>query len=246
MEAVALLRNHHSDLDADEAEELAHALGDLPLALAQAAGFLAETATSVNEYLHLLSDHSGAVLSEGGTGDYPRPLAAAIELSTTQLAASDPVALGILRVCAFFAPDAIPVRWLSNVRSQRENLDGELGALAAAVESPVAVRRSVGLINRFGLATVSRDGLRLHRLVQSIIRHQIPVDRVELVQKWARDILVSLDPGDPEDPSVWPHWAVVIPHLMALDPATADDPNLKRIACAGTWYLIDVISTRIR
>ncbi|MET7373969.1 FxSxx-COOH system tetratricopeptide repeat protein [Micromonospora arida] len=239
VEAVALLRNHHSDLDEDEAEELAHALGDLPLALAQAAGFLAETATSVNEYLHLLADHSGAVLSEGRTGDYPRPLAAAVELSTTQLAATDPVALGILRVCAFFAPDAIPVRWLSNIRSQRGDLDGELGALATAVESPVAVRRSVGIINRFGLATVSRDGLRLHRLVQSIIRHQIPADRVDLVQKCAREILVSLDPGDPEDPSVWPQWAAVIPHLMALDPATADDQNLKRIACAGTWYLIE-------
>ncbi|MEU7971395.1 FxSxx-COOH system tetratricopeptide repeat protein [Micromonospora sp. NPDC049089] len=239
VEAVALLRNHHSDLDESEAEELAQALGDLPLALAQAAGFLAETATSVNEYLHLLTEHSGAVLSEGRTGDYPRPLAAAIELSTAQLAATDPVALGILRVCAFFAPDAIPVRWLSNIRAQRADLEGELIALATAVNNPVAVRRSVGVINRFGLATVSRDGLRLHRLVQSIIRHQIPADRVELVQKCAREILVSLDPGDPEDPSLWPQWAAVIPHLMALDPATADDQNLKRMICAGTWYLIE-------
>jgi hypothetical protein len=50
-ESITFLRDRVARLDAAEADELAGEVGDLPLALAQAAGFMADTATPAASYL---------------------------------------------------------------------------------------------------------------------------------------------------------------------------------------------------
>lgn len=59
------------------AGRLAAELGDLPLAVAQAAGFMAETGMAAAEYLDLLRDRTGQLLERATPGSYPRSLAAA-------------------------------------------------------------------------------------------------------------------------------------------------------------------------
>jgi len=54
-----------SDADADQ---LAGQLGDLPLAVAQAAGFMAETGMPAPQYLGLLRTRAGQLLAEGVPG----------------------------------------------------------------------------------------------------------------------------------------------------------------------------------
>jgi hypothetical protein len=54
-DSVALLRTHRPGLTEIEADRLAAALGDLPLALAQAGWFLAETGMPATHYLDLLT-----------------------------------------------------------------------------------------------------------------------------------------------------------------------------------------------
>jgi hypothetical protein len=39
----------------------------------------------------------------------------------------------------------------------------------------------------------------------------------------------------PGHPSSWPAWAVLLPHLLALDPAAAST-TLRDTACNGIWY----------
>jgi hypothetical protein len=53
-----LLRRHLATLPEADAELLAEALGDLPLAVAQAAGLLAETGMSTSDYLEVLAEHA--------------------------------------------------------------------------------------------------------------------------------------------------------------------------------------------
>ena len=65
-----------------DADRLAAELGDLPLAVAQAAGFMAETGTSAAQYLELLRTQAGQVLDQAAPGlSYPRSLAAATRLA---------------------------------------------------------------------------------------------------------------------------------------------------------------------
>ena len=237
-ESVQLLRTHHPELTPEEADRLATALGDLPLALVQAGGFLAETATSVDEYLALMAHHAAAVLGEGSCGDYPRPLAAAIGLSTDRLEHTDPVGLAVMRLCAMLAPETVPVSWLVSARPATPL--GPLGPLLQVARDPLALRRAVGSIGRLGLATNTRDGVRVHRLIQAVVSDQLTPDEREQVRAYARTVLTDHDPGDPEDPATWPDWARIVPHLLAVDPANSrGDALLRQLCCSAAWYLIE-------
>ena len=54
-----------------DADQLADALGDLPLAIAQAAGFMAETGMAAGDYLGLLRTRAGQLLAQGAAGVLP-------------------------------------------------------------------------------------------------------------------------------------------------------------------------------
>ncbi|HXL89665.1 MAG TPA: FxSxx-COOH system tetratricopeptide repeat protein [Streptosporangiaceae bacterium] len=238
-EAIELLCTCYADLTAAEADQLAASLGDLPLALSQAGGFLAETASTAGDYLELLSEHAGDVLSEGMTGEYPRPLAVAITLSENELANADPVGLAVLWLCSYLAPETVPVDWLIKASQVEDILRAPLTQLERNMAGPVAIRRSVAAITRLGLATSTREGLRLHRLTQAVTRDHLPAADRQDVRSRSRTILTVNAPGDPEAPADWPKWARMMPHLLAVDPATSTDPGLRDLVCDAAWYLIE-------
>src|SRR5262249_36749413 len=146
-ESTALLRTYRPGLGDAEADRLADALGDLPLALAQAAGFLAETGIPAIEYLDLLTTNTEELLDQSPPQAHPHSLAAAIRISPDRLARVDPATLALLRVGAFFAPEPIPTDLLtSRVPGPGQGGPPELAALSAAVTSPVAAHRSLGTV----------------------------------------------------------------------------------------------------
>jgi transcriptional regulator with XRE-family HTH domain len=104
-ESVALLQARVGGLGDGDADRLAAALGDLALAIVQAAGFLAGTGMPAEEYLGLLGTRAGPLLDQGVPGSYPRSLAAATGLAADRLAADDPAAAELAGLCAFLAPD---------------------------------------------------------------------------------------------------------------------------------------------
>ncbi|MGW0871926.1 FxSxx-COOH system tetratricopeptide repeat protein [Streptomyces sp. NPDC002740] len=238
-ESVALLRTHCPELRQDEAESLAEELDYLPLALCQAGGFLAETATEVRDYLNLLNAHPAALLSEGEAGDYPGSLAAVIGLSLDQLTQADPVGLATVHVCAMLAPESIPVRWLMAVDDITSGDDEALAALVQVSGDEMVLRRAIATAVRFGLAKSNRGGVRLHRLVQGVVRDLLPATARERVRRHARALLVANSPGDPEDPAHWSEWARIVPHLLAVEPTTPTDLHLRVLGCNTAWYLIE-------
>ncbi|QEV21581.1 tetratricopeptide repeat protein [Streptomyces alboniger] len=239
LESVALLQAHCPDLGRGEAELLAEQLDFLPLALCQAGGFLSETATEVGDYLNLLSTHPAALLSEGEAGDYPRSLAAVIGLSLDQLAQADPVGLAIVRVCALLAPESVPVRWLMTRGEWESGDDESIAVLTQVAEDEMRLRRAIGTAVRFGLAKGGRDGVRLHRLVQGVVKDLLPAIALESMRRHSHGMLVENDPGNPESPSTWAAWAHIVPHVLAVEPTTSRNPRLRPLACKASWYLIE-------
>ena len=65
-ESAAFLRTQLPRLSDTDLDRLAEALGDLPLAIAQAADLLAETAMPVDDYLHGLDQHAAELLDSDG------------------------------------------------------------------------------------------------------------------------------------------------------------------------------------
>lgn len=92
-ESVTLLRRRAPQLTEGEAERIAEALGDLPLALAQAAAHLDDTGTGVDAYLTLLRERAARLLTQGTPATYPVSLAASAQLAFDRLATETPAAL---------------------------------------------------------------------------------------------------------------------------------------------------------
>ena len=87
-DSVALLSTIAPAVSSPDADRLASELGDLPLAIAQAAGVLAEGAMPVDDYLRELAEHTAEVMSDGTPVSYPAPLAAAVRLAVVRLGAA--------------------------------------------------------------------------------------------------------------------------------------------------------------
>ena len=90
-----------------EADRLAEELGDLPLALEQAAALQVQSSMSVDTYLELLAKESSRLLADQPPADYPEPVAAAWSLSVGRLKEKMPFAWDLLRRYAFFGPEPI-------------------------------------------------------------------------------------------------------------------------------------------
>lgn len=236
-ESVELIHVSRPAAGKAEADRLAEALGDLPLALAQAAEFLAETGMPVDHYLGLLETQAEELLDQSPPQSHPYSLAAVIRVSTDRLAEVDPVALALVRIAAFLAPEPIPADVLTRpIAATGHSQLPELEALTAAVVSPVAAHRSLGRLSSYGLARVDR-GLQLHRLTQAVLRDQLPAGSTAAYRAYAEALLVEADPGDGRRPASWPGWARILPHLLAADPATSRSSDLRELACRAAWHL---------
>ena len=115
-ESVKFVCDRTGSHDPEAAGELAQELGDLPLALAQAAAYIDTRSMTIRTYLELYRDPVLARrLRDAGldSAEYPASVARTWLLSFTQLSAEHPAAVELLRLCAFLDPDDIDLDLLS-------------------------------------------------------------------------------------------------------------------------------------
>jgi len=227
------LQTRVTALSGADADKLAAELGDLPLAIAQAAGFMADTGMTAGEFLMLLGTRAGELLALGAPGSYPRSLAAATGLIADRLARQDPAAAELASVCAFLAPEPIPESLFTSAVSV---LPTELAARAA---DPLAWRQTLAHLTRQSLARIDHRGLQMHRLTQAILRDRLTPAQATATRKRAEALLAASDPGDMPNPATWPRWARLTPHVLAADLAATDTPALRELAGHTCWYLLE-------
>ena len=232
-ESIEMLQRRVPRLTEAGADRLAAELGDLPLAIAQAAGFMADTGTSASQYLGLLETRAGQLLDRGAPASYPRSLAAATALTAARLADHDPAAAELASLCAFLAPEPIPEDLFTDAVGL---LPGELAARAA---DPLAWRQTLAHMARQSLARIDHRGLQMHRLTQTILRGQFSPARAAATRRCTEAILAASDPGDPPNPATWARWAQLMPHVLAADLAATDSPALRELVRRMCWYLIE-------
>ncbi|MFG1917460.1 FxSxx-COOH system tetratricopeptide repeat protein [Micromonospora sp. NPDC048898] len=231
-ESVALLRHLAPELTGTAADSVADAVGDLPLAVAQAAGVIGETAMTADEYLRELAQHVAQVMTEGKPPSYPTTLAGTVQISLDRLAATDQAAGQLLRLCALLAPEPVPIEIFTGAPV------GVLPEpLASVAASTMAIRRSIGLLGRYGLAKVGPVGPQLHRLTLAIVRDLTDHATEVAARRQLDALLVAATPGPSHEPTAWPYWARFLPHLLAVDPGASTNPALRAVATQATWYL---------
>jgi tetratricopeptide (TPR) repeat protein len=229
-ESVAILRDRVPDLSARDVDQVGAALGDLPLAVAQAAATMADTGMAAGEYTGLLATRAAQILDQGRPVSYPRSLAAVTQLAFDRLRCQDPAAADLAGICAFLAPETIPADWFTRAAHQ---LPGLLGERAA---DPVAWRQIMSRIGQNALARVHHGGLQMHRLTRAIVREYICFNDCMLLR--AEAVLAANHPGDPDDPGTWPGWTQMLPHLLALNPGGTSSMDLRGLAVDAASYLI--------
>jgi hypothetical protein len=231
-ESVAILRARVAGLTSADADRLAKELGDLPLGVTQAAGYLVETGMPVGMYFDLLATRAGKILSEGRPSTYAQSLAAATQLVIDRLTARDPAAAELVQLCSFLAPEPIPLDWFRQASAHMP------GSLAARAADPVSWSQLLAEVGRSSLARIDWRGLQLHRLTQAIVRDRLTPGQLAASRASVESALIANYPGDPEDPASWPGWAQLMRHLLAVDPAGSDNPGLRDLACHAGWYLL--------
>ncbi len=237
-ESVAILRARVRGLTEFDANGLAEDLGDLPLALAQAANFIAATGMHVSTYRRALKDQAAQIMAEGAPRNIP-PLTAAIKFHFGKLALADPAAAELAGLCSFLAPDRGPDDLLSK---HRDKLPPPLAQRAA---DPVGWSRAVENLTRHSLAGIEydeeagRNELRMHRTTQAILRDIMGTDQAALAWDRIGQIVAASCPGQPDDPATWPAWASLMPHLLAFVDRELDlSPALRSELCDASAYLL--------
>jgi hypothetical protein len=210
---------------------LGEALGDLPLALVQAAGVMAATGMPTEEYLAVLAATAAKLLEVDPPG-YAGSLAASVRIATDQLTDEDVGAGQLVRLCAMLGPEPIPV-WLFSTAARA--LPAPLSAAAA---DTFELRQCIGRLGRYGLVQVGAETLAMHRLTQAIIRDNLrpPADRLS-VRGWAEAALIAAQPDDGNNPSLWPRWGQLLPHILAVDPGTSTAHDMMEVAVSAVWHL---------
>ena len=196
-ESVAILVNRVPGLSATEAGRMAQALGDLPLALAQAAAYMEETGTLAGEYLDLLAARAAQVLDQGQPPLHRQSLTAVTQLAFDRLRHDDPAAAQVVAICSFLDPEPIPAEWFPRAAAW---LPAELADKAA---DPVAWRQVLGQVKRHALARLDQQGLQMHRLTQAIVRAYLPPDQVAATQALAAALLTVNHSDDEELPAAF-------------------------------------------
>jgi hypothetical protein len=229
-DSLAYLRARISGIREEQADSLAQDLGDLPLALAQAAGMI-ETGTPVDHYRRLLDDSTSRILREGEVPDYPVPLAASVGIAVEGLYDKHPDAAALLRIAAFLGTEPIPTEWLVNARPRLSTIPGDRNDL-------LWTRSALEPLRRYGLARIDGEALQIHRLTQAVLRDQVDAARAEAIHEDAAGILAAVDPGDPESPGDWPTWASLTSHLVTQHINVAHRLELRPLLLKAVNFLI--------
>jgi tetratricopeptide (TPR) repeat protein len=234
-EAVAFVRKRTSTTDEQAAEALAEALGDLPLALAEAAAYIEETQVGLEEYLQLVQERAVELFGLSQPAGAERRVATVWSLSLERVREDAPAAEALLHLCAFMAPDDIP-RALP--REHATLLSEELGHLARDL---LAYNKALGVLGRYSMAAVTPNALALHRLVQAVIRARLKDQEGQWAQM-AVELLNAAFPEDSEEVARWPTCQQLLPHVLA---ATG---HAERLEMAGqdAGGLLDRTSTYLR
>src|SRR5262249_45836623 len=110
--AAGFLVNRTGDPDRSAAQDLAGMLGGLPLALEQAAAYRRATGGALAGCLALFRQRRAGLLARGEPVGYSKTVASTLALAFDRLRQTAPGAVCLLRLLAFCAPEAVPLRLL--------------------------------------------------------------------------------------------------------------------------------------
>jgi tetratricopeptide (TPR) repeat protein len=193
------------------AAEIVQELGFLPLAIEQAAAYIREASKNIFTFLPSYRRNRKAYharLSKGNRKYYSESLATTWRLSFQRIQETNADASKILQLLAFTNPDGTMIEFLEAGAS---GLDADLRDIVANPDrlfEAFAVLEGFSFIRRQG---VNSDGqfITIHRLVQSVIKDEMPPERLSSMLVALTELCNSAFPA-------WHDWNQMLLHQSRL------------------------------
>jgi hypothetical protein len=212
-ESVALLSAHLPDGTPSTLDPLAAAMGDLPLAVAQAAALVKAGWFGAEDLARRAAAAPGALLSSApaarrrpGTASVIGAWAPVLDRIEAEVPRARPI-LGLLGV---LAPAAVPLRLFTGSGAVEE-----VEAVAAVADS--------------GLVPVGGGAFHANPLFQSFVLERIGAEHAARLREQARVLLAAGDLGDPRDLRASAGYDTILPHAFAVDLAAGRDPGCRAL-----------------
>lgn len=225
-ESVAHLRQRVPSIARQEADQIASALGDLPLAVATTGALLAESGYTVSMFLAELERQPDRTLTSiGMLSEYPERVSRTWDVSLNRLRERSAAATRLLELCSIMAPRvSLDLIYMPEMASLLRPFDPTL-------KDQMVIGRVVQEINRLALIKLetSQHELVVHVLVQQVVRDRmgdgLPGARIDVHR-----VLVAARPGgDIDDQATWPQFRLIWPHLEASRAMRSDDEAVRQL-----------------
>ncbi len=166
----ALLEESLESLDV-QARNLFQMLDGLPLALDQAGAYIEETGCNLSDYQERYQQRRMALLERRGKHvlDHPQSVSATFSLLFEKVEQTNSAASELLQVCAFLAPDAIPIELFIKGASELGSLLEPLVSDPLALDDALTTLRTYSFLCR----GVEPRTLTIHRLVQAVLKDKM-------------------------------------------------------------------------
>jgi tetratricopeptide (TPR) repeat protein len=238
-ESMAHLLQHVPGLDPTDADRVASALGDLPLAVEQAGAWLQETGTPSATYVEQLETELMRTLNLTQPSTFPASAVATWNMSIELLRVRSPASIRLLQLCAFCSPGPISMSLLYS-----DEMIQSLLPFDESLIEPVLLGRVIREISRFALVKVDQasNSIQIHRLVQAVIRSQMTEEAQNEARHEVHKILCGIRPGrgdtgDTDAPENWPAFNAIWPHLMPSLAAECKDERTRQLLIDWVRYL---------
>src|SRR5262249_44211612 len=149
-------------------------------------------------YLQWFENRQKELLRRGDLStDYPDTVATTWKRSFRKVKRENPAAADLLRLCAFFAPDDIPLKMI--VEGARKLPE----SLAAVVTDELLFNESLLVLRKYSLIEVENNMLSIHRLVQAVIRHTLDEATFKQWAGAAVHVVNAACPRETDDVRTW-------------------------------------------
>ncbi len=226
-EAATHLLRRVQGLAEGSAQKIGKALGYLPLAVEQAAAWLATTFMPAGEYLEALERETASTLALSNE-HFPQPVALTWNVSFRQLRDASPAAARLLELLAYFSSDPISLDLIYS-----DETADVLIPYDETLRDKLVLGRVVREINRFALAKVDlgNNSIQVHTLVQAVIREGMSREDQEETCHEVHKILIGARPrhGDTDAPENWPNLEKILPHVLPSHAAECDDEDTRQM-----------------
>jgi hypothetical protein len=233
-ESTAHLARRVPGLAPGDAARIAAAVGDLPLAIEQAAAWLSETGMPAALYIERLETHAIGTLGLSESFGYATPVVATWNLSLGRLRERSPAAVHLLQILAFCSPEPISMTLLYG-----DELIASLLPFDGALCDKLMLGQVIRDIARLSLVRVDQasQSLQIHRLVQAVIRSQMTAEQQADARHAVHRMLAGARPqGGTDDPAHWPTYDTIWPHLVPSRAEESDHDGTRELLIDWVRY----------